>query len=254
MTTVTGEFNTGQLGMADGVGREVPSSLIFAALAGAWLVVLVPMVSKRRQEVVRTAETALAARVLRRPDPSRAAPQRGQEIPMIPGRVVQREPAVDERRYRAGRGGYDPEVAAQLAQAKYGFRQRVVLGLALAALATVVLAYTVSSLLWWLHATLDVAIVAYLGYLRRQVRIEEQVRQRRAARLAGSRPRESVAADVPAEVIHDVEPIREPAVWPAPESPATHPTAEALEFDDEDPIFDELKPVFEPPYRRAAGE
>jgi hypothetical protein len=212
------------------------------------------MVSKRRQEVVRTAETALAARVLRRPDPSRAAPQRGQEIPMIPGRVVQREPAVDERRYRAGRGGYDPEVAEQLAQAKYAFRQRVVLGLALAALATVVLAYTVSSLLWWLHATLDVAIVAYLGYLRRQVRIEEQVRQRRAARLAGSRPRESVAADVPAEVIQDVEPIREPTVWPAPELPATHPTAEALEFDDEDPIFDELKPVFEPPYRRAAGE
>src|SRR5262245_6164468 len=47
--------------------RRVPSSLIFAALAGAWLVVLVPMVAKRRREVVRTAESALAARVLRRP-------------------------------------------------------------------------------------------------------------------------------------------------------------------------------------------
>ena len=33
----------------------MPSSLIFAALAAAWLVVLVPMVAKRRQEVVRTA-------------------------------------------------------------------------------------------------------------------------------------------------------------------------------------------------------
>lgn len=232
----------------------MPSSMIFAALAGAWLVVLVPMVSKRRQEVVRTAETALAARVLRRPDPFRAAPQRGQEIPMIPGRVVQREPAVDERRYRAGRGGYDPEVAAQLARAKYTFRQRVVLGLALAALVTVVLAYTVSPLLWWLHAALDVAIVAYLGYLRRQVRIEDQVRQRRAARLAGSRSPASVVADVPVEVMQDVEPIREPTVWPTPELPATHPTAVALDFDDEDPIFDDLQPVFEPPYRRAVGE
>jgi hypothetical protein len=173
---------------------------------------------------------------------------------MIPGRVVQRESAVDERRYRAGRGGYDPEVAAQLARAKYAFRQRVVLGLALAALATVVLAYAVSGLLWWLHATLDVAIVAYLGYLRRQVRIEEQVRQRRAARLAGSRPRNSDAADVPVDVIEDVEPTGEPTVWPAAELPARHPTAVALDFDDEDPIFDDLQPVFEPPYRRAVGE
>lgn len=177
---------------------------------------------------------------------------------MIPGRVVQREPAVDERRYRSGRGGYDPEVAAQLARAKYAFRQRVVLGLAFAAVATVVLAYAVSSLLWWLHAALDVAIVGYLGYLRRQVRIEEQVRQRRAARLTGSRSPASVAADVHAdvhaEVLQDVGPIREPATRPAPELPATHPTAEALDFDDEDPIFDDLQPVFEPPYRRAVGE
>lgn len=232
----------------------MPSSMIVAALAGAWLVVLVPMVSKRRQEVARTAETALAARVLRRPDPSRAAPQRGQEIPMIPGRVVQREPAVDERRYRAGRGGYDPEVAAQLALAKYAFRQRVVLGLALAALAAVVLALTVSPLLWWLHAASDVAIVVYLGYLRRQVRIEEQVRQRRAARLAGPRSPAPAAADVPAEVVQDAEPISERVVWPAPELPATHPTAVALDYDDEDPIFYDLQPAFEPPYRRAVGE
>lgn len=232
----------------------MPSSMIVAALAGAWLVVLVPMVSKRRQEVVRTAETALAARVLRRPDPSRAAPQRGQEIPMIPGRVMQREPAVDERRYRAGRGGYDPEVAAQLARAKYAVRQRVVLGLALGALVAVVLAITASHLLWWLHAAFDVAIVVYLGYLRRQVRIEEQVRQRRAARLAGPRSPAPVAADVPAEVVQDVEPISERVVWPAPELPATHPTAVALDYDDEDPIFDDLQPTFKPPYRRAVGE
>ena len=116
----------------------MPSSLIFAALAGAWLVVLVPMVAKRRREVVRTAESALAARVLRRPAPLRAATQDDREVSMIGRRITHQEPPMDERRYRTGRGGYDPEMAAQLARAKYVFRQRVVLGLALGALATIV--------------------------------------------------------------------------------------------------------------------
>lgn len=255
MTTVTPKCKLTALDSGRGGGRQVPSSLIFAALAGAWLVVLVPMVAKRRQEVARTAESALAGRVLRRRDRSSAASQRDQEVAMIPGRVVQREPAVDERRYRAGRGGYDPEIAAQLAQAKYVFRQRVVLGLVTGSLATVVLAFTMSTLLWWAHAAFDAAIIIYLSYLRRQVRIEEEVRQRRAARLAGSRPRTSVAPTDASDVAHDGGPIREPAVSEAvAESPATHPNAVAVDCDDEDPIFEELRPVFEPPYRRAVGE
>ena len=173
---------------------------------------------------------------------------------MIPGRVVQREPVVPERRYRAGRGGFDPEVAAQLAHAKYVFRQRVVLALALAALTMVVLALTLSTLMWWVHAALDAAIVVYLAYLRRQVRIEEQVRQRRAARLAAAHPLAPAAADVPADLLPEAQPSRERTVWPVAEALARHPTAVALDFDDEDPIFDELRPVFEPPYRRAVGE
>ncbi len=255
--------------MADrGRGRGVPSSLIFASLAAAWLVVLVPMVAKRRQEVVRTAESALASRVLRRPDPARAVPKYGQEVPMMGERIAQREPALgerDERRYRSGRGGYDPELAAQLARAKYAFRQRVVLGLAFAALATIALAYMMSGLLWWVHAALDMTLVGYLGYLRRQVRIEDEVRQRRAARLADSQAAGSQAAGsqvrVPAaDVRHDVpaddtqEPVQEPLARRAVTSSAAHPTAVTLAFDDEDPMFDELEPAFRPPYRRAAGE
>jgi hypothetical protein len=236
----------------------VPSSLIFAALAGAWLVILVPMVAKRRQEVARITESALAARVLRRPGPSRAAPQRRREVPMVGDWTTHHEPSLGERRYKAGRGGYDPEMAAQLARAKYVFRQRVVLSLALGALATIVLAYAVSGLLWWIHAALDVSIIAYLGYLRRQVRIEEEVRQRRAARLAGSRGRASAAdvlPDVPADVVSErTEPAPEPSSRPAEKPVAEHPTAVALDFDDEDPIFDDLRPCFEPPYRRAVGE
>ncbi|MFN2478023.1 MAG: gephyrin-like molybdotransferase receptor GlpR [Pseudonocardiaceae bacterium] len=235
----------------------MPSSLIFAALAAAWLVVLVPMVAKRRQEVVRTAESALASRVLHRPGPPRVAHEHGQQVRLIGERIAQRESILDEHRYRSGRGGYDPEVAAQLAREKYAFRQRVVLGLAIAAVASLVLAYIASSLLWWVHAVLDLALVGYLGYLRRQVRIEDEVRRRRAARAAGSRP-----AGLAPDVRHDVatdghrgegaeqEPSSQrPAVSSAPPH-----TAVALDLDDEDPTFDELQPAFKPPYRRAVGE
>jgi hypothetical protein len=177
---------------------------------------------------------------------------------MIGGPIAQQEPPLGERRYRTGRGGFDPEAAAQLAQAKYVFRQRVVLGLVLAALATAVLAWMVSGLLWWMHTALDVAIVSYLGYLRRQVRIEEDVRQRRAARFAGSRGRTSSVADrphdAPLEANEQEEPSSEPPTRPAAESVVENSTAVAVDFDDEDPIFDELRPAFEPPYRRAAGE
>jgi hypothetical protein len=236
----------------------VPSSLIFAALAVAWLVVLVPMFAKRRQEVARTAESALASRVLRRPDLPRPSLMHDQEVSMIGERIAEREPALPERRYRPGRGGYDPEVAAQMARAKYAFRQRVVLGLAVGAVVTLVLALAASSTLWWVHTALDIAMLGYLGYLRMQVRIEEEVRQRRAARLAAG-PRARVPApDVPQEAPADVapqqeEPVQEPPARPAP-SAAPHPTAVALDLDDEDPTFDELKSTFEPRYRRAAGE
>ncbi len=235
----------------------MPSSLIFAALAAAWLVVLVPMVAKRRQEVVRTAESALASRVLHRPDPPRVVHEHGQQVRMIGERIAQRESILDEHRYRSGRGGYDPEVAAQLAQQKYTFRQRVVLGLAVAAVASLVLAYTVSSLLWWVHAALDLALAGYLGYLRRQVRIEDELRQRRAARAAGSRtagPSLDVGHDVPADAHRTGEAVPEPPSDRPAAAPSVHHSGVALDVDDEDPTFDELQPAFKPPYRRAVGE
>ena len=90
--------------------------------------------------------------------------------------------------YRRGRGGYDPEAAAFAAQARYAFRQRLVLVLVLFAVISAVLAATLSSLdTWYLHGAVDVSVVGYLLYLRRQVRIEQEIRARRAARGAGSR-------------------------------------------------------------------
>lgn len=260
----------------------MPSSLIFAALAAAWLVVLVPMIAKRRQEVVRIAESALASRVLYRKGFYRAAPQYDQEVPMTGDRIAQPDVGPDERQYRPGRGGYDPEAAELAAHARYVFRQRVVFGLLGAAVLTLALGF-VSSLLWSVHAVLDTALIGYLAYLRRQVRIEEEVRNRRAARMAGSRGRSAQVAyedaesyaepqryeQAPPEQPQHEQPRYEepqyeqprehpdeeqpPARRAAPPRPA-HPSAVAVDLDDDDPMFDELDPAFEPRYRRAAGE
>ncbi len=226
----------------------MPSSLIIVALVVAWLVVLVPMVARKRQESARSVGEGYDAM----PD---AEYDDIHDIDIDDDFFDEQEYV--ERPFRRGRGGYDPEVAAQVARAKYVFRQRVVVGLVVAAVVTLVLALTVSSLLWWAHAALDVTVIGYLGYLRLQVQIEEEVRQRRAARLAGSRAGVP-ARDVPEEAREDAAFHTEKSIDESPArsatSPAAHPTAIALDLDDEDPMFDELKPSFEPRYRRAVGE
>ncbi|MCP2261943.1 hypothetical protein LX15_005670 [Streptoalloteichus tenebrarius] len=260
------------------------SSLIFAALAVAWLVVLVPMVARRRQEVVRTADSALAARVLRRGGARRAGPASSTEdgfdmadpdnVDPAPGGddydAYDRdayghdgyehgdEPGHDERidladepgparRYRPGRGGFDPDHAAAVARAKYQFRQRVVLAMLLLALVSGVLAFVAVPLLWWVHGALDVLLVGYLTYLRRQVRIEEEVRQRRLARLAGARRR---AAGQP----HPTTPAERDEQLATPPHRSPRPGALVVEIDDEDPAFDELDAPTPFSYRRAVGE
>ncbi|MFC4942027.1 gephyrin-like molybdotransferase receptor GlpR [Pseudonocardia sp. GCM10023141] len=90
-------------------------------------------------------------------------------------------------RFRPGRGGFDPAAAELAARARYGFRQRVVVVMLIAAVATAVAALVVGPMLWALHGAIDIALVGYLIYLRRQVRMEEAIRERRAARMAGTR-------------------------------------------------------------------
>jgi hypothetical protein len=105
-------------------------------------------------------------------------------------RLWERPPA----RYRAGRGGFDAEAAALTARARYAFRQRVVLAMLVLTVATGVAAGVALPVLWWAHGAVDVLLVGYLVYLRRQVRMEEAIRARRAARMAGTR-RPSAADD-----------------------------------------------------------
>lgn len=256
----------------------MPSSILFAALSVAWLAVLVPMFARRRQEVSRTTDTALAARVVRRgsadmpadpkPDVREETPELlddgGEAIDVDPdlydeyrtdgtGRRVHGEDARAGRRYRPGRGGFDPEAAALAARAKYARRQRIVVLMLFLAITTALVAALASPLAWWLHGFIDVLLVGYLTYLRRQVRIEADVRNRRLARLAGTRDTTDPAGDNVREDEQQVSEQRAEPSTSAPPAPAAH-NAVPVEIDDEDPVFDELDERTWEPYRRAAGE
>lgn len=145
---------------------------------------------------------------------------------------------------RRGRGGYDPEADAIARAARYTFRQRAVLGLVLSTLAFAGGGIAISAGLWTLCALAATVLVGYLAYLRRQVRIEEDIRRRRMARLGG-RAREDSE--------EDAEPAPE---RPAPDRDTTRTQlrrAVLVEPDDEDPIFENLE-LFDAATARAARE
>jgi hypothetical protein len=270
----------------------MPSSLIIVALVGAWLLVLVPIVARRRQEVARTADSTLAARVVRSGG-VRSTAEEGLTMAEAPEVDTEHETDYDEfdrfddedaadqeeytdyaeypeyseyddagpRPYRPGRGGFDPEAAAITARARYAFRQRIVVLMLMAALVSGLVAGLLSPMVWSLHAAIDVGLIAYLGYLRRQVRIEEEIRERRTARLgsqtrvhAPTRPEHDAHGpeldDEPAE--QQAEPPRPPARRPLARQ--VHPGTVVVDTDDEDPMFAELDEPGALPYRRAVGE
>jgi len=241
----------------------MPSSLIVVALVVAWLVVLVPMIVRKRQEIARTADSALAARVVHsggaeeaEEDSMRDA-EDVDEAPPAPEPVYEAyDEAPEPRRYRPGRGGFDPEAAAVIARAKYAYRQRVVLAMIVGAVLTAIFAAIVFPIVWYAHGALDLTLVSYLAYLRRQVRIEQEIRERRLARMrSAARVR---AHQVPIEVAEEPE---DPPAYrslasevPAPPPRVTPAGATVLDVDDEDPAFDELETPDNLPYRRAVGE
>lgn len=186
--------------------------------------------------------------------------------------------AEQPRRYRPGRGGFDPEAAEIAARAKYAHRQRVVVGLLLAAVVTAIAAAVVLPVVWWAHGLVDLALVGYLVYLRKQVRIENEVRERRMARLSrdggGSYARDSggVGAESfeqPQSELDDEPPDSDdparaglaqdrPRYVPRrPRRPVAEPIQHNgvyVDIEDEDPAFYELDEPGEQPFRRAAGQ
>ena len=72
------------------------------------------------------------------------------------------------------------------APASSRFRKRMLMAMAVLLLVSGVTAYLVSPGFWWLCGTVGAVTILYLGYLRRQTRIEAQVRRRRAQRMMRS--------------------------------------------------------------------
>jgi hypothetical protein len=146
----------------------------------------------------------------------------------------------------ARRRRYDPTKAAVISARKYKFRKRMLALMTLMMLGSAAAAYFAAAATapWGWYACGGTAAVTllYLGYLRRQTRIEERVRRRRAQRAARSR----LGVENTEDRDLDVLPSR-----------LRRPGSVVLEIDDEDPIFEHLE--YAPAAReyhlpRAAGQ
>jgi predicted transcriptional regulator len=145
-------------------------------------------------------------------------------------------PAAERRRR------YESNTAAAVSARKYKFRKRVLLTMAAILVGSAAAAFTVAPSAWWVCGSAAVVTVLYLAYLRRQTRIEEQLRRRRMQRMARSRMGVENADDREFEVVP---------------SRLRQPGAAVLEIDDEDPVFEHLDDIpFARDYDlpRAAGQ
>lgn len=134
---------------------------------------------------------------------------------------------------RAGMAGLSPrgrrpriDTAAAVSARKYEFRKRVLMSLAVVLVLSALTAFTVAPSAWWICGGAAGATVLYLAYLRRQTRIEQQVRARRARRSARPRMQREADRDGAFEVVPSR--LRRPGVA-------------VLEIDDEDPVFEHLE-------------
>ncbi|AMY19945.1 MULTISPECIES: divisome protein SepX/GlpR [Nocardiaceae] len=260
----------------------MPNSVIWIGLVAIWLFVLVPMLVKSRPRIRRTTDVALATRVLHRggavlrgergpaaghrsdpdwePTDTHSSDVRISDDPTDspdPEEAMQtdeHEAEHDDEYFaddfvprRRGRGGFDPEADAIARAARYSFRQRAVLGSVFVIVMSAALGFLAAPLFWWVFGVTVVGLGAYLFYLRRQVRIEEDIRRRRMQRLQRSRL--------------GVESATDPELRLTPER-LRRPGAVVLEVDDEDPAFDHLDHYddavgdehLDVRMRRAAGE
>ncbi|MHB2253318.1 divisome protein SepX/GlpR [Corynebacterium aurimucosum] len=128
---------------------------------------------------------------------------------------------------RLGRGGWDPVKEKEASATRYQRRQRTLIGLAIAVVATVCLGIVVGGWTWWLAAIAGVMTTVYLVALRAQVRREQELLRRRIYHLRrarlGVRNAENPAESLPPKL--------------------RRPGALILEIDDESPDFDYL-PVY----------
>jgi hypothetical protein len=151
------------------------------------------------------------------------------------GIPVAEEPPATVAHAFSRRHRYDSDTAAAVIARKYVFRKRVLMVMALALVGSAATAFLLTPAGWWVCGSTAAVTVLYLGYLRRQTRIEERVQRRRMQRMARSRLGVENAYDRE----FDVVPSR-----------LRRPGAVVLEIDDEDPIFEHLDYA---PYARDYG-
>lgn len=120
---------------------------------------------------------------------------------------------------------FESKKAAEISARKFRFRKRVLAVLAATLLFSAGAAFLVTPSAWWVCGGAATLTVLYLAYLRRQTRIEEQLRRRRAQRMARSR----LGVENTDDHKLDVVPAR-----------LRRPGAVVLDIDDEDPIFEHL--------------
>lgn len=126
---------------------------------------------------------------------------------------------------QARRERFESKTAAAVTARKFAFRKRALMVMSVLLLVTAVAAYVVSTAFWWACGAVGVVTVLYLGYLRRQTRIESQVRRRRAQRMR----RSHLGVENTNDPEFDVVPAR-----------LRRPGSVVLEIDDEDPVFEHL--------------
>jgi hypothetical protein len=125
----------------------------------------------------------------------------------------------------ARRRRYDPAKAAAISARKYKFRKRMLALMTLAMMASAAIAYFQAPWAWYLCGGTAAVTLLYLGYLRRQTRIEQRLMRRRAMRAARAR----LGVENTEDRDLDLVPAR-----------LRRPGAVVLEIDDEDPMFEHL--------------
>jgi hypothetical protein len=125
----------------------------------------------------------------------------------------------------ARRRRHESKTALVVSARKYKFRKRMLTLLAMILAGSAAAAFTVAPVAWWVCGSVGAVTILYLAYLRRQTRIEERLRRRRAQRIARAR----LGVENTDDREFDVVPSR-----------LRRPGSVVLEIDDEDPIFEHL--------------
>ncbi|MCV7411452.1 hypothetical protein AWC05_09010 [Mycobacterium florentinum] len=150
-------------------------------------------------------------------DSSGLEPEADDEDPGVRERVV---PASAQRRRR-----FDTKTAAAVTARKYAFRRKVLMVMAVVLVGSATAAFEITRTAWWVCGVATAITLLYLGYLRRQTKIEEKIRRRRTQRMTRAR----FGVENTRDRDYDVVPSR-----------LRRPGAVVLEIDDEDPIFEHL--------------